>query len=105
MLMANASYVSNMDIMPHLGNGTKYFYFHSVYIFSYFCVYFVQMRTNIVLDEQLIREAMLLSNSRTKKEVVDLALQNFVAFLKRRNMKDMFGKIKWDGDLEEMRGI
>jgi len=48
---------------------------------------------------------MRLSNSRTKKEVIDLALQNFVASLKRRNMKDLFGKIKWEGDLKKMREI
>ncbi len=63
------------------------------------------MRTNIVLNEKLIEEAMRLSNAQTKKEVVDLALQNFVASLKRRNMKDLFGKIKWDGDLKAMREV
>jgi Arc/MetJ family transcription regulator len=63
------------------------------------------MRTNIVLNEQLVKEAMRLSNSHTKKEVVDLALQNFVAYLKRRNMKTLFGKIRWEGDLKKMREI
>ena len=63
------------------------------------------VRTNIVLNEKLIEEAMRLSNAQTKKEVVDLALQNFVASLKRRNMKDLFGKIKWDGDLKAMREV
>jgi Arc/MetJ family transcription regulator len=63
------------------------------------------MRTNIVLDEQLVKEAMRLSHSRTKKEVVDLALQAFVASLKRRDMKNLFGKVKWEGDLNKMREI
>ena len=63
------------------------------------------MRTNIVLDEQLVKEAMRLSHTSTKKEVVDLALQNFVATLKRRNMKTLFGKVKWEGDLKKMREI
>ena len=63
------------------------------------------MRTNIVLNEQLIEEAMRLSNSHTKKEVVDLALQNFVAYLKRRNMQKLFGKIEWEGDLNKMREV
>ncbi len=61
------------------------------------------MRTNIVLNEQLVEEAMRLSDSHTKKEVVDRALQNFVAYLKRQNMKKMFGKVKWEGDLKKMR--
>ncbi len=61
------------------------------------------MRTNIVLNEELVKEAMRLSHSNTKKEVVDMALQNFVAHLKRRNMKELFGKVKWEGDLDKMR--
>jgi Arc/MetJ family transcription regulator len=61
------------------------------------------MRTTLVLDDQLVKEAMRLSHSKTKKEVVELALENFVAFLKRRNMRDLFGKVKWEGDLKEIR--
>lgn len=63
------------------------------------------MRTNIVLNEQLVAEAMKLSNAHTKKEVVDLALQNLVAYLKRQKAKDLFGKVKWEGDLKKMREI
>ena len=63
------------------------------------------MRTNIVLNEELVEEAMRLSNAHTKKEVVDMALQNFVAYLKRRNIKTLFGKVKWDGDLKKMREL
>jgi len=61
------------------------------------------MRTNIVLDEKLVEEAMRLSNAHTKKEVVDMALQNFVSYLKRRDMKKLFGKVKWEGNLDTMR--
>lgn len=63
------------------------------------------MRTNIVLNDQLVKEAMRLSHTNTKKEVIDLALQNFVAHLKRQNMKGLFGKVKWEGDLKKMRSI
>ncbi|HYD20941.1 MAG TPA: type II toxin-antitoxin system VapB family antitoxin [Flavipsychrobacter sp.] len=63
------------------------------------------MRTNIVLNEELVEEAMRLSKAHTKKEVVDMALQNFVAYLKRRNIKTLFGKVKWDGDLKKMREL
>ena len=61
------------------------------------------MRTNIVLNEELVSEAMKLSHATTKKEVIDLALKNFVAQLKRRNMKNLFGKVKWEGNLNKMR--
>lgn len=64
-----------------------------------------EMRTNIVLNEELVEEAMRLSKAHTKKEVVDMALQNFVAYLKRRNIKTLFGKVKWDGDLKKMREL
>lgn len=63
------------------------------------------MRTNIVLNEKLVEEAMKLSNAHTKKEVVDMALQSFVAQLKRKNVKALFGKVQWDGDLKKMREI
>ncbi|HWY34825.1 MAG TPA: type II toxin-antitoxin system VapB family antitoxin [Nitrosopumilaceae archaeon] len=63
------------------------------------------MRTNIVLNDKLIKEAMRLSHTQTKKEVVDLALQNFVAYLKRQKLKSLFGKVKWEGHLKKMRGV
>lgn len=44
------------------------------------------MRTNIVLDDRLIREAMRLSNARTKREAVDLALREYVARGKQRDV-------------------
>ena len=63
------------------------------------------MRTSIDLNEQLINEAMLLSDAKTKKEVVDLALQYYIGSLKRHKMKTSFGKVPWEGDLEKMREI
>ena len=63
------------------------------------------MRTNIELNEQLLEEAMRLSNANTRKEVIDMALQHFVAYLKRRNMKTLFGNVKWEGKLKRMREI
>jgi len=44
------------------------------------------MRTNIVLDERLVKEAMRLSNVRTKREAVDLALRDYVARGKQRDI-------------------
>jgi len=61
------------------------------------------MRTNIVINDKLVNEAMRLSHSKTKKQVVELALENFVNFLKRQKMKDLFGKVKWEGSLKDMR--
>ncbi|WP_073073321.1 type II toxin-antitoxin system VapB family antitoxin [Thermosipho atlanticus] len=63
------------------------------------------MRTNIVIDDALIEEAMKLSNLKTKKEVVNLALKEFVQTRKRKNLKDLKGKIEFadDYDYKKMR--
>jgi len=63
------------------------------------------VRTNIVIDDALIKEAMKLSNLKTKKEVVNLALKEFVQNRKRKNLKDLKGKIEFaeDYDYKNMR--
>lgn len=61
------------------------------------------MRTNIVIDELLLEEAKRLSKLKTKKKVVEEAIKNYIAHLKRKNMTDLFGKVEWDGDLDKMR--
>ena len=49
------------------------------------------MRTNIVLDEKLVKEAMKLANVKTKREVVNLALQRFVQSGKQKRLLDLHG--------------
>ena len=49
------------------------------------------MRTNIVLDDRLIRQAMKLANVKTKREAVDLALRRFVQSGRQRKLLDLFG--------------
>ncbi len=51
------------------------------------------MRTNIVLDDALVEEAMILSGAKTKKEVISNALREFVITRKRLNLLDLDGKI------------
>ena len=53
------------------------------------------MRTNIVLDDSLVKEALKLSRVKTKKEVVNQALKEFVENSKRLNLMDLFGKIEF----------
>jgi len=53
------------------------------------------MRTNIVLDENLVKEAMKLSRTKTKKELVNQALKEFVENRKRLNLMDLAGKIEF----------
>ena len=63
------------------------------------------MRTNIVIDDQLIKEALKLSKLRTKKELIQKALEEFIKNRKRLNLKKIKGKIKFsdDYDYKEMR--
>ena len=61
------------------------------------------MRTNIEIDDDVMREAQELAGTRTKRETVDLALRELVAQRRRMGMLKLEGKIEWQGDLGEMR--
>ena len=50
------------------------------------------MRTNIVLNDELINEAMRLANVKTKREAVDIALRRFVASQKQRRILELVGQ-------------
>jgi len=49
------------------------------------------MRTNIVLDEKLVREAMKLANVKTKREAVHVALRRFVQSGRQKRLLDLHG--------------
>jgi Arc/MetJ family transcription regulator len=51
------------------------------------------MRTNIVIDDELIRQAMEISGIHTKKDVVSAALSEFVTRLNRRDLKELRGNV------------
>lgn len=61
------------------------------------------MRTNIVIDENLMKEAMALSRLKTKKAVVESGLKLLVQIKKQEQLKSLRGKLKWDGNLDAMR--
>ena len=61
-------------------------------------------RTNIVLDERLVRQAMQLSGARTKRQAVDLALRELVARRSvYRALRRLKGKLPWEGDVRAWR--
>ena len=61
-------------------------------------------RTNIVLDDRLVEQAMKLSGAKTKKQVVDLALRKLVARGSAyRALRRLKGKLAWQGDIETWR--
>jgi Arc/MetJ family transcription regulator len=61
------------------------------------------MRTNIVLDDKLVNEAFRYSNARTKRELVDLALREFVAQRKRLDLRELRGKDLIDSSYDYRR--
>jgi len=61
------------------------------------------MRTNIVIDDKLMNEAMALTQLKTKKAVVETGLKLLVQIKKQERIKGLRGKLKWDDDLDAMR--
>ncbi len=61
------------------------------------------MRTNIVIDDELMDEALKLSRFKTKKDAVEEGLKLLVQRKKQESIKDLRGKLNWKGDLEKMR--
>lgn len=62
------------------------------------------MRTNIVIDDKLMADALKASGYQTKKEVVEQGLKLLVRRSQQQELRKLRGKIKWEGDLNEMRG-
>jgi Arc/MetJ family transcription regulator len=63
------------------------------------------MRTNIEIDDTLVKEAFKYSEVRTKKDLIDLSLKEFIANRKRKDISELKGKIRFaDGyDYKAMR--
>jgi Arc/MetJ family transcription regulator len=61
------------------------------------------MRTNIVIDDALIAEAMKATGVATKREAVELGLKALVRLRRQAGIRAFRGKLPWRGDLEAMR--
>ncbi|MBU0472722.1 MAG: type II toxin-antitoxin system VapB family antitoxin [Bacteroidetes bacterium] len=61
------------------------------------------MRTNIVIDDNLMNMALQVSLLKTKKDVVEEALKLLIQTKKQAQLKNYRGALKWEGDLSEMR--
>jgi Arc/MetJ family transcription regulator len=60
-------------------------------------------RTNLVLDDHLLKEATRLSGARTYSGTVNLALQDFVRRARAHRILELAGSGRWEGDIAEMR--
>mgnify|MGYP000859776291 FL=1 len=61
------------------------------------------MRTNIIIDDVLMSEALVVSGYKTKKETVEEALKLLITFKNQSNIRNLRGKLQWEGDLDAMR--
>ena len=63
----------------------------------------ITVRTNIVIDDRLIAEAIKATGASTKKEAVELGLKALIQLKKQESIRGMRGKLKWRDDLDRMR--
>ena len=61
------------------------------------------IRTNIVLDKQILETALKITNIKTRRALVDFALRELIRHKQQKKLLDLKGKITWEGDLKEMR--
>jgi Arc/MetJ family transcription regulator len=61
------------------------------------------MRTNIEIDDELMKKALKYSKLKTKKEIINEALNEYVKYQMRLRLLSLRGKVKWEGDLDKMR--
>ncbi|CAB3693478.1 hypothetical protein LMG24238_03238 [Paraburkholderia sediminicola] len=61
------------------------------------------MRTTINIDNHLMSDALAATGLKTKREVVEYALQKIIQLKRQENIRNLRGKIKWQGNLDETR--
>ena len=61
------------------------------------------MRTNIVIDEKLMKDTLRMTGLKTKREAVELGLRTLLRLRRQGEIRRMRGKLGWSGDLGAMR--
>jgi Arc/MetJ family transcription regulator len=61
------------------------------------------MRTNIILDDQLVEKAQRLTGIKTKKGIIHKALTTLIRLHEQTQVRALRGKLKWEGDLNQQR--
>lgn len=64
----------------------------------------LNVRTNIVIDDELMFQAIKVTGLKTKKDVVELGLQLLINRNRQQSIRKLKGKLHWEGNLDEMRG-
>jgi Arc/MetJ family transcription regulator len=63
----------------------------------------MQIRTNIEISDELMKEALRASGLKTKRAVVEAALKTLIRLKRQEKILDLAGKVHWEGDLDESR--
>ena len=61
------------------------------------------MRTNIVIDDKLMRDTLRATGLKTKRDAVELGLQTLLRLSRQADIRRLRGKLDWQGDLHAMR--
>ena len=61
------------------------------------------MRTNVVIDDELMAKALKYTGLKTKRAVIEEALRTLIALKSQEKVRELRGKLDWEGDLNEMR--
>ena len=61
------------------------------------------MRTNVVVDDDLMESALKVSGLRTKKDAIEEGLKLLLQVKRQKDIKRFRGKLNWSGNLDEMR--
>ena len=61
------------------------------------------MRTNIVIDDELMKQVLKLTGLKTKREAVEQGLKTLLRLKRQEQIRQFRGKLHWEGDLDDMR--
>lgn len=61
------------------------------------------MRTNVVIDDKLMRDTLRATGLKTKREAVELGLRTLLRLRQQEEIRRFRGKLDWQGDFDEMR--
>lgn len=64
---------------------------------------YTRMRTNIVIDDRLMKDVLEATGLSTKREAVELGLRTLLRLRRQAEIRRYRGKLAWEGDLEAMR--
>jgi len=61
------------------------------------------LRTNVVIDDDLIKKALIYGGYKTKKAAIEAGLRLLVQMNSQKRIRSLRGKVRWEGNIEEMR--